>query len=251
LKIYITPNSFVTTGNTTANGKLQITYKPIVKKGDYIRYAKATTSNNMLLESAATFYASVTQGGQELQLANNATIRFRYTQNYTSAIQYNFFLNDASTTNYNNWVGNTLTNNNGYVNPWTDMNGSQQVKGYDVYSKKTTWVACGNYIDSLGVLPSTRINVILPLNFTNNNTAVYAVFKNKNVVARLTADYNSRSFYVPNIPTGTDVILIAVSKIGNDIYFGNKELLANSSTMTNLSVNSSTIADVGAFLDNL
>jgi hypothetical protein len=88
--------------------------------------------------------------------------------------------------------------------------------------KKLRWVAAERYTDS--TQPKTKIFAILPPNYTNKNTAVFAVFMNQTTIVNLKADYASRTFAAPNIPRGTRLKILTISRIGDDTYLGIKDV---------------------------
>jgi hypothetical protein len=88
--------------------------------------------------------------------------------------------------------------------------------------KKLRWVSAERYTDS--TKPKTKIFAILPPNYTNKNTAVFAVFMNQTTIVSLKADYPSRTFAAANIPLGTKLKILTISRIGDDTYLGIKDV---------------------------
>ena len=100
-----------------------------------------------------------------------------------------------------------------------DLQGSHFHNGYDVTIKNSGWVSLivpGNGTVSF----NTKLSVYLPVNFTNKNTLIYAVKNGSNNVARVNADYSSRTFSLSNIPYNQNLTLITISKIDHKYYLG-------------------------------
>jgi hypothetical protein len=111
-------------------------------------------------------------------------------------------------------------------------------------------VVSERYLDS--TLPKTKVTAILSPNFTNKNTAVFAVFNNQKTVVNLKADYNSRSFFANNIPLKSSVKLISLSKIGGDYYLGVKEVSSIAFvTSYTIAPNKISLKDLITYLNNL
>ena len=96
-----------------------------------------------------------------------------------------------------------------------------QSHGYEMFCKRFNWINCDKFIDTTN--PRTTVSAILPVNFTNNNTAVYLVFKDMLSVVRMYANTANRLFYFNNIPINSNVTVVSISKIGDNFYFGTKE----------------------------
>ena len=101
---------------------------------------------------------------------------------------------------------------------WYKTGSGPNNKGYEMTTKSIRWIGCGRYVDS--TLPKNKLTAILPPNFTNKNTVVFAVLENTKTIIELKADYNSRTFAALNIPLNTKLNIISISKIGNAFYYG-------------------------------
>lgn len=63
----------------------------------------------------------------------------------------------------------------------------------------------------------------LPTGFGGQNTLSYLVFKNQQVVAPLDFDLGQNKFCFLNVPTGFQVQLVSVSKLGERFWLGKAE----------------------------
>jgi hypothetical protein len=83
------------------------------------------------------------------------------------------------------------------------MNGSHII-GYTIQSTPSQWFSAGAPMDtSLG---TTNLNVVLPLNFTNKNTLVFALCNNFRSALKLTPSAGEKiGFYAQHIPTNANI----------------------------------------------
>ncbi len=116
-------------------------------------------------------------------------------------------------------------------------------------SSKLHWVNCDYFNDT--TLPSTRLNISMPLNYTNTNTSVFAVFKSKDIVANLNSDAATKTFYLNRTPINSSIILVSISKIGNDYYIGKSDVTVTGSNLVTINPIITTLADISAYLNSL
>ena len=223
------PGAACTNNNgSIASGKVKIEFFRLKQKGDFIKFFKPTTAGKYLLESAGGFFIRITQNGQELQLAPNAsiTIRFRDTEEPKNNMQVFHaketipFISNGIDTGHT-WIRHTDTS---WIKTWqkTDSASNALLKGYELTTNKLRWVGANRYIDS--TLLHTNIFAYLPQNFTNKNTVVYAVFANQKIVVNLSSDFRSKAFSASQIPRGAKIKLVSFSVLGTDLYMGVKEI---------------------------
>jgi hypothetical protein len=122
-------------------------------------------------------------------------------------------------------------------------------KGYLVETGRTGWVGVDRPL-----VPSaqkTEVSVIVPNLFSNANTAVYMVFSNYRTVVQLTGNPALRKFSFSNMPVGQDVKIIAISKVGDAYYLGQKtdKIVENMSTF--VKPEQSSLASIISFLNSL
>lgn len=249
--IVFPPHACAGNGSISYTGKIVVEVTYLRKKGDFIRYGKPTTSFNNLLQTGGSFNVVLSQNGIPLNLVPGISYKIKY-RNPAPVSDMKFFYEDVwisgadSTTT---WTAGLNTAGN--VNVWQQYDTATQsiIKGYEITSSKLRWINCDFFNDT--TMPYSRINVSLPLNFTNNNTSVYAVFKNKNIVAAFKTDAVSKLFYLPKIPIGSELVLVSVSKIGNDYYLGKKEIIATNANLVSLNPEQKSLAEISNFLNSL
>ena len=245
-----------TSGSPDGNARVEIL--PLKRKGDFIRTFRPTVSaNGSLLETGGGFFIRVSKDDKELSLASNITFKIKFNDVDTPKNNMQVFYgkeglpvpNKGIDTAFN-WVRDFDTT---YLNTWSKPSNNPLIPtymGYELNSKNLRWVVAERYIDS--TLPKTKVTVILSPNYTNKNTAVFAVFNNQKTVVNLKADYTSRSFFANNIPLKSSVKLISLSKIGGDYYLGVKEVSGIAFvTSYTIAPNKISLKDLITYLNNL
>ncbi|MEN9685197.1 MAG: hypothetical protein RLZZ28_983 [Bacteroidota bacterium] len=260
LEIEFGPSSFFGPGGSgvlTGFARLEIT--PIKRKGDFIRvFRPTTTANGSILETGGGLLVRCFKDVQELALTGNSTVEIKFndvdTPKTNMQLFYGkettpfppvmgidtafFWIRDFDTTYLETWVKNS---NNPLIPSYA---------GYKVKSKNLRWIAAEKYIDSTQA--KTKVNVILSPNFTNKNTAVFAVFNNQKTVVNLKADYASRAFNASNIPVKTSLKLVSISKIGGDYYLGVTNVSSvTSSPIYNIAPAIRSLKDIITYLNSL
>jgi hypothetical protein len=253
--VIIPANAFASNGTVTGgNIKVEVTH--LRKKGDLVRFAKPTTSYGRLLEtSTGTFYIRAIKEGQELSLAQNKYVKIKFRDSLLTndmrvfygeqniAPPYPLGTNPAFT-----WFQAMDTSS---VRTFSQVDSfGNTIKGYDMSTARTKWINSEYFIDTLQTT-RTKLNVVLPPNFTNKNTTVFAVFKDRKIVVQLEPELSSRSFYTVNIPVSRNITLVTLSKIGDDLYLGNKSIISAPNHPEVITPEKKTKAQISLFLDSL
>lgn len=214
----------------TLQGMARIEMIPLRRKGDFIKmFRPTTTANGSILETGGGFYIRVFKDDKELTLTSNSTFRLKFHDIDTAKPNMQVFygreglpipLKGIDTAF--SWIRDYDTS---YIPTWSKPSNNPLVPsyyGYELNSKNFHWVTADRYIDS--TQPKTKVTAILSPNYTNKNTAVFAVFNNQKTVVNMKGDYPSRSFFANNIPLKSSIKLVSVSKFGGDFYLGVKEI---------------------------
>ncbi|TAG32284.1 MAG: hypothetical protein EAZ35_00170 [Sphingobacteriia bacterium] len=224
LELTFPPNIFTNNSQPSKlTGKLLVQVIRLEKESDFIFAGKATY-NNIPLESDGALFIRVLKNGQELSLLPNTayTIRFINKDNladdnmkvYTgvessplisSGIDFNF------SWNHNILVQSQVTIYN------KQITGGGYVKGYQITAKQLRWIAVAKPMEPS--FTKTKLSAYLPLNFTNKNTLVFAIFNDHKTVVQLKPDYISRTFSATDFPNQKKIKLISISVIGKNYYF--------------------------------
>lgn len=251
LKIIFPANACVAIPGTTLYGKVKVELTQLKRKGDFVRFAKPTTSVYRLLQTGGSFNVRLSQNGYPLSLAPNASYKIVY-RNQTVSNDMRFFYEDAVAISTQDTIKTWLPSDNlGTVTNWQQYDTATNTvyRGYELTSRKLNWINCDFFNDSTSA--STKLNVSLPLNFTNNNTQAYIVFKGKNIIAKLYSDYATRLFTFPKVPVNSEVYLIVIGKLGNDYYFTSKSLNIVNANIISAQPEPKTLGYINNYLDNL
>lgn len=232
--------------------KVEVTH--LRKKGDMVRNAKPTTSFGKILITGSAFNVRAFQNGIELGLAPGKEIKLSFKEpNPVNDMRVFYGVTNpganqpAGTNPHFTWLQSTDSSR---VIPFTRTDSLQNItRGYDLWSRKMNWINCDFFYDS--TQPKTRINTILSPNFTNNNTMVYAVFKNLRSVVMLNAEFSSRSFTTFNMPIGENITLVSISKIGDSFYLGKMETTVSAGLAATIQPERKSKAEIIQYLNSL
>jgi len=236
--------------NAGGNAKAEVVY--LKTKGDMIRFGKPTTSGDKFLVSGGAFRIDVSGNNQPLSLQNNKQINIRYTTSHVDP-QMRLFYGDTTvnSTDGFTWVPAQDTLTAKPVSIWyRNQDSGDIVYGYEILSKKCRWINCDHFAD-FDNLQRTEVFSTLPANFTNNNTAVFLVFKDIFCVGRMIGDAGNHLFFTKDVPIGRDVIIVSISKIGNDFYLAQKEITVTENINVELSPEKKTQQEIESYLGAL
>lgn len=233
--LYCPPGFCATAGNS---GKVKIELLFLHKKGDFIRFAKPTSSYDKVLEASGVFRVRITQNGSPLQLKPGMFLALQMQADVSNTATHLFY-GDSVADYPGSFTWTPATD------PISDI--KNIAGGYQVWITQTGWISCqypANYSSK------ARLTAILPPNYTNTNTAVYAVFKNSNTVVRLSSELSSRSFFA-GIPVGTELTLVSLSKRGSYLYWDSASVTVSAAVAIQLHPQQKTAAEIEALLNAL
>ncbi len=237
LQITFPGNSLEGEGGEKITGVAKIKIDYLETKGDLIRFRRSTTSGDKLLESGGVFNIEVTQNGQQLKIAANNFIMIRY-RSANPDPNMGVFYGDTTASNIDNF--NWLPASDSKVNIWSDS-------GYQLFPKRFNWINCDKFVNTTN---STTVFATLPVNFTNNNTAVYVVFRDMFSVVRMYPDVDNRLFYFNNLPL-SNVTIVSISKIGDNLYLGTKQTTVTENLIVKLSPEKKTEKEITDYINSL
>jgi len=242
LQIKFSGNSCKGDGGESISGTVKVEVEYLKTRGDMIRFKRSTTSYDRILESGGAFNIKVTQNGRRLKLVPDKVMIIKY-RNSKADQQMNVFYGDTTVNNLDNFTW--VPADSQRINTWRD--GS--ISGYELFCKRFNWINCDKFTDT--TKPRTTVSAILPVNFTNNNTAVYLVFKDMLSVVRMYANVTNRLFYFDNVPANSKVTVVSISKIGDNIYLGTKEATITRNLVVKLSPDKKTKKEVDDYINSL
>ncbi len=232
LEIEIHANSFIGTnntggsgsGNSASTGFANIEILRLTTRGDFIKAYRPNNSFGYPLETASGFFIRVEKNGQELQLISDSTVTIKYSDIQDPVTNMQVFYGRESLPIPNGAIDVAHTwvrdQDPSWIKTFVKQSGSAYKKGYEINAKKLRWISAHRFLDS--TVAKTNIYAILPPNFTNTNTQVFAVFDKNRTSLALQGDLTTRSFTTGNIPLRAKITLISISQIGPDFYLGTK-----------------------------
>ena len=228
-------------------GNIVVQMIALIKKGDYVKSLISTTSRTSILQSAGSFLVNLSGSGQPTGINRGVSYTIRWLQ--PNNIQGMTFFEGASSS-YPDSAFTFLSSGFGQAFWWDSTSSGVSKQGYAISTPVTSdWLNCSSYLDTS--LHTTRLNILLPPNFTNNNTLVFAIGNKSNTVVKLVPEFSTRTFYCLNVPLNMSMTLISISLIDNQFYLG-----TNSTTISNangivINPSKSSAAAIIGYLNNL
>ena len=209
LSLNLTPLSLVLPNGVSATGKIYAETMLINKKGDMVKMDRPTTSNNRILISGGEVYVKFRKDNEELHLAPNKKIYFKY-PDPSPSFQMSIFYGDESNPNQFNWIPS-------YDSSGVFPSTQNQFIGYEAFANNLRWINVDRFTDSSG----QRINIIasLPVDYTNANTVVYVIFHDQKSVINMYGDPIIKKFISGRIPVGRLVTVLSITKKGANSYY--------------------------------
>ncbi|MEI8058521.1 MAG: hypothetical protein WCG67_00075 [Ferruginibacter sp.] len=237
----------VNASGVPVTGKVYLEILLVKKKGDMVLLNKPTSSNGSMLVTGGEIFIRLFKDGQEVRIAPNAKIYFRYVDVPIISTMKLFF-GDESIPERFNWLPNTDTINNVIVA------GSQ---AYEIATNHLHWINVDYFYDTTTITRST-VSAQLPSNYTNANTSVFLVFKEIRSVLRMNADVPERRFISGKVPNSKTATIVVLSKQGNDYYLGKESIITGSNIVSGtinqriqISPIKTSLADIKTYLATL
>lgn len=237
LSLIFPANAFKNKAGNTESGVITIRVLLMDEKSEFIRSNKSSLSSNNILETDMAFCVIATANGQELTINTGSTYLIRI-GNKEDIVKQNMrvYRGDESvlyTTqilvdplfNWNENIGNDFQQS---IFKQPGNSGSKEIERYDITTNKLRWIHIARPHTSIGLLG--KLNVILPPNFTNKNTIVFATTDDYNSSIQLKPELSSRSFSSTNIPLQKKIHIVTLSLIGTQFYYSELEIKALNNT---------------------
>lgn len=253
LEITIPSNSCIFSNGVAVTSKVVLAVNYLHSKGEYISFAKATCSYITPMESVGSFYLQATSLGQEVFLKPNKKIIINFRDSLpANNMKVYYGMNNPTppfpfgTNEQFTWIPASDTTS---VSTFTKIDSTGTIKGYSLFATSFNWISCGRVINHGS--NTTQINVLMPSNYTNTNTTVYAFLKDKKTVVQLYGDYKSRSFFAPAIPVNSSITLVAISLRGTEFYLSTKDIIVSPQMIISIASEQKKKAEISQYLDSL
>jgi hypothetical protein len=251
VQVALPSNSYLLDGNNYNKTNANFSVKELLKKGDFIRNLASSTNSNSIQETKGAFLLNLTSdSGNSLSLTKNSYYNIRLIDSILSQ-DYKYFTGSSSTTNEGgiSWSLADSTAGN-FMQPTSIFVQGVAKNAYEITSNKLTWLSIAKPLTFNSYVNSS---VVLPQNFTNKTTIVFAVFADYNVVLQLLPDYASKTYLMKDIPFGIVVKLISISYIDNQFYLGKQDIIVSKSPQYSITpaLTPILVADLNSFLDGL
>lgn len=238
LSLIIPANAFVNSAGSPVTSVVTIRVLLMDEKAEFIRTTKSSLNHTNLLESDLAFCVIATSNGQAVSIAPGKTYLIRI-GNKDDIVKQNMrvYRGDESVMYTSqiladplfNWNDNTALDfqQDIFKQPGSNS-GSKEIERYDITTNRLRWIAIARPVTNIGSLG--KLNVILPPNFTNKNTIVFATMDDYNTTIELRPELSSRSFSAGNIPLQKKIHIVTISLIGTQFYYSESSIRALNST---------------------
>lgn len=222
--VYFPANAFVSNTGDSIKGPVEIKLLLLVEKGEFIRTVKSSENPSHMLESDLAFCIIATANGEELKIAPGKKYLIRAGNKYELIKQQMKIYSGEESVTYTSqvladpqfyWKESNPMNVQQSV--YKTNNGSRDIEHYEITTNQLRWMAIAAPNNNLG--STNKLHVLLPPNFTNKNTVVFATADDYNTVIQLMPDLSSRSFKSDMIPQQKKIHIISLSLIGNQFYY--------------------------------
>lgn len=232
-------NSCVNQNSRPCTGTLNVEVLVLRKKGEFLLNNVPTVSLGKQLISGGAVLVRALQNGQEVKLARNTPYKIRFQSVTTVDENMKLFDGKALGRFLFEWtpIVTLPTQNTPTLRTWTDSIQGRRASGYELLLDRFSWINCDRFSGDSTTL-TNKFCVALPDSFTNQNTSVFAVFKDINSVVALIGDGKAKQFCVPSaykgLPIGKVINIVSVATIKDRIYVGKKEVTISANSTIQL-----------------
>jgi|GEM_PF-3351765 len=237
-------------GGAVATGKIFIKLIQLTKRGDIVKYNRSTIDDeHKILEFARCFSIVFMQNNVELGVVTGRAIGIGFKDSLPKSTMKVYYGNTLAFNTVSNFNWRFSNDSSKLITTPNIILPQVQDSGYLLSTHYAKWFGAMQRVDtSVG---TNRLNVLLPINFTNANTAVYAIFKNKRVASRLTPDAINKLYFINNMPSNTPVKIITLSKVGADYFYSATDVTAQLGTIVTATPAIATKAAIIGWLNDL
>jgi outer membrane protein assembly factor BamB len=245
--------SFELPDGSLATGDIRLEITELFSKGEILMYGIETISEGRILESDGELIIRAFQGDQELSLAPGKRINIKVS-NPNPREEMELFYGqtkvDPAGVETRDWLeadGDSLSTANVWESQWED---SVRVGfGYECFSDSLDFVNI-DYFTKFD-LDLTQACVNLPNGYDTDNTVVFAVFDDYNIVLSLAGNPDLEMFCA-NLPVGENVQFIVTAAEDEDTFhFGTASSTIDENLFVEIIPEETPIDDIKAYLMSL
>ncbi|KAB2810396.1 hypothetical protein [Phaeocystidibacter luteus] len=244
-QITIPSSAFVGLNGQPISGNVQLEFQEIFTRTDMMTTGVTTVSNNALLNSGGAYTIDVTQNGQSLAVAPNASIEVRIPEQAVDPGMQIFVGQNLGTGSNNTWQ---------LPDSATTFNFLRDNGFYQITSQYLGWVNCDAFYQA-GILDPIHFDLlgVQGLDYTNTIIFGYAhginnLFNPWKLANASFVNSQMRNYRLPNV---NQTIIVLTLKQGQ-FYYGTLNINPPvAGTTYAIQMNAVTQADIQNFLANL
>jgi hypothetical protein len=240
--MFFPPNAFRTLAGAVVTGPVQVELVEALTLGDMLWLNKRTLGNDngqlRPLVSGGQYFLNVTQGGQQLRLAENA--------GYVNVPAPN-----GIDPNMQLFTG--TVDGNGIItwDPFGNAGGfGQDSLSYNFPNDSLGWINCDYFMDQS---PITGLQAVCPEGHNDGNTLVWLVFPDMNSLTTMYASgtniFATGGSY--QVPVGINVQIVALSNLGGSYSWATVTTTVTAGLSVDLSFSPTTLEEFQQFAEGL
>ena len=231
-------------------GKLNIEYQLLTTKTDLILNDLPTVSDGTPLVSGGVVRVHISQNGVPVTFASpEVKLYVSYQGKFDGTAPMSYFDGKYDGRTSFNWKPYTLPSTQQFIQ--TSGRGDSTI--FHIYLDRFNFVNCDRFYNDPNL--TKNFSVKLPTEYSNQNAAVYVVYKDMMMVLKLEGDPAKRVFTVPKNSKGLPdkaAMIVVLSMLKGKYYFGT-QTLTSLSAQSNVSITPTEITtdDIKLKLKNL
>ncbi len=247
-KLQIPANSFVDGGGTPITATVSIKMLEVLDQTDMFLLNATTSSANEILESGGSVNVTASSGGSEVFLASGSSIGLFVPYTAADPAMGIFDGAEDATTGDVSWtdestVAVTVPDTSG---GWTGY------YYYDWQDSDLGWINCDFFWDNPNPKSGLKINVPNPYGWDNTELVLhFSDIASVAPVYTLSMDPGEDTYYAYNIPSGSEITVIAIAEIDGTYYSSFTPITMTLDMETDISLSATTLAAIEAAVDAL
>ncbi|HMG14768.1 MAG TPA: hypothetical protein VK590_04950 [Saprospiraceae bacterium] len=215
IRVNIPANSFINTAGVPISGDVNISVYVLTKKSEWVSFSQFSNTSDQLIDWYKTLSVQASYNGVALKLIPGKILTIQLPEDNPS-VNWKLFNGEYISTR----TFLTSVSPNGYnFKTWTDNQGVT-VKGLEFPISSLNWIGIGTILPNP---PKSQIQINLPANYYEFNTAVIAVNPADNVIYYLNNINASSNTFRGYLHTLKNITLVVLSEQDNSSYYGSKD----------------------------